>query len=77
MVDVGHFVHNLHMNTDEQKRVGLYIDGYSLQEVLMGVQHVDDILLGSQIFCADCIIKSIVWSSPMTWDSSVRNVANA
>ena len=25
----------------------------------MGVQHVDDILLGSQVYCADCIIKSI------------------
>ena len=64
MVDVGHFGHNLHINIDEQKRVGLHIEGCELVEVLMGVQHVDDIFLGSQIFGADCTINSIGMTFP-------------
>ena len=59
MIDVGQFVHMLYADKKTQAYSKLLVDRFEIDEILQGVQHVDDILLMSHIWCHTCIEDKI------------------
>ena len=59
MIDVGQFVHKLYSDRSTQAYSRFLVDRFTIHEILQGVQHVDDILLMSHIWCHTCIEAKI------------------
>ena len=59
MVDVGHFVRELHSTPGIFESSGFKVGDYTLEQVLQAIQHVDDILFMSQIWCHTCVERKV------------------
>ena len=64
MIDVGEFVAEMHSPDNYYSKFYWCIENLPLTALLQGVQHVDDILLMSQVWCSNCINKKITGYMP-------------
>ena len=59
LVDAGAFVHKLHHDPAVLRETGLAVGGLPAESVIAGLMHVDDLLCGSRIHCADCLGRGL------------------
>ena len=59
LVDLGTDVSQLYRSTKKQKQVGWYISGVPLSRSIQGLQHVDDALVFSTVFCDECVERGM------------------
>ena len=59
LIDSAAFVRRLLEDPSELERVGLAWQGLPADRILAGLQHVDDVLLTSQIWCPDCLVEGL------------------
>jgi len=55
LLDLGTDVHKFYTDVNFQKRVGLHISGMSPRHLIVGMQHVDDAVVASKVFCEECL----------------------
>eukprot|EP00969_Alexandrium_andersonii_P334489 14781897-Alexandrium_andersonii.AAC.1 len=54
LVDSGAFVHKLHTSPKTRAETGVDVDSLPVDQLLAGLQHVDDLLVCSRVWCEDC-----------------------
>ena len=57
LIDIGEEIRRLYTYTYVAQRAGLHYEGLTTQEVVQGIQHVDDSLVLSKILCQNCLLK--------------------
>ena len=63
LADLQHEVHLLYSDNTQHallKKIGLRVDkpGFGARHIIAGVQHVDDLLIFSKLFCKDCLFEA-------------------
>lgn len=73
MVDVGFDVSRLYQDPVVATQCGFHFEGYSTDQFIQGVQHVDEILLMTQLWCASCVEKTFKICFLRIWVFKSRN----
>ena len=55
------------MSLEHRKNVGWQVENLAFGQIVVGVQHVDDCILFSRIWCEDCMFKHL----QATWPTDV------
>ena len=67
LVDLGEDIFSLYDEDQDANISGWRITGFSLDELVQALQHVDDAFLLSLVWCTDCLYKGVL----MVWPQDV------